>query len=186
MKYPQSQSGVTLPELMTAMAVIAIMLSLSAPSYSEFINKRKVAGAANLVAMFFENVKMESIKRNEFASITFNQSDDGTEWCLGAVIGREVTCDCMAETPVCLIDSTPTTLTNESHAQLASVITNFTDGMVSYDPIRGVLTDPADSVTIAVQHNTEDFLVNVSVNGTGRIRKCTPSGHKYVGYATCI
>lgn len=186
MKIPRSQTGVTLPELMTAMAVLAIMLSLSAPSYSEFISKRKVAGAANLVAMFFENVKMESIKRNEFASITFNQSDDGAEWCLGAVIGKDVTCDCMAETPVCLIDSNPSTLTSESHAQFTGVVATFEDGMISYDPVRGILTDPSDSADIVIRHNLDDFIVNVSVNGIGRIRKCTPSGHKHVGYATCI
>lgn len=186
MKGLKRQAGVTLPELMVATSVIAILMSLSAPSYSEFVNKRKVSGAANLVATFFENVKMESIKRNEFASITYKKADNGTDWCLGAVIGREVTCDCMAETPVCLIDSIPSVLSNESHAHFAGLVAAFNEGMISYDPVRGILTDPTDSAAIEIKHTQDDFQVNISVNGTGSIRKCSPSDHKLVGYATCI
>jgi Tfp pilus assembly protein FimT len=182
----KKQAGVTLAELMTALATIAILLSLSAPSYSEFISKRKVAGAANLVATFFENVKMESVKRNEFASITYKKADNGTDWCLGAVMGKEVTCDCMAETTACLIDSVPTILSNETFDEFDNLVANFSEGTISYDPVRGILTDPEDSAAIEIKHNAEDFRVNISVNATGSIRKCSPADHKLVGYATCI
>lgn len=168
------------------MSVLTILLGLSGPSYSEFINKRKVAGAANLVATFFEDVKIESIKRNEFASISYKKAENGAEWCLGAVIGREVACDCMAETPECLIDGVPSLLTNESHGHFADVGATLTDGMISYDPVRGILTDPTDSAAIEIKHSRDDFQVNISVNGTGRVRKCSPSDHKLIGYATCI
>jgi type IV fimbrial biogenesis protein FimT len=99
MKTLKSQAGVTLSELLTALSVITILLSMSAPSYSEFIVKRKIAGGADLISTFFQNVKMEALKRNEFASVTYKKADDGTNWCLGAVLGKEVACDCMAETP---------------------------------------------------------------------------------------
>ena len=186
MKTLKKQAGMTLAELMTALSVVAILLSLSAPSYSDFINKRKVAGAANLVATFFENIKMESVKRNEFASITYKKADDGTDWCLGAVMGKEVACDCMAETAACLIDSVPVILSNETFAQFNDLVANFSEGTISYDPVRGILTDPEDSAAIEIRHSAEDFQVNISVNATGSVRKCTPSDHKMVGYATCI
>ena len=182
----KKQAGVTLAELMTALSTLAILLSLSAPSYSEFISKRKVAGAANLVASFFENVKMESVKRNEFASITYKKADNGTDWCIGAMMGKEVACDCMAETAACLIDSVPTILSNESFDEFENLVANFSEGTISYDPVRGILTDPEDSAAIEITHNKEDFRVNISVNATGSIRKCSPSDHKLVGYATCI
>lgn len=186
MKTLKKQAGVTLSELMTALSVIAILMSLSAPSYSEFISKRKVAGAANLVAEFFENVKMESVKRNEFASVTYKKADNGIDWCLGAVMGKDAACDCMAETEVCLIDSAPVILSNQTFTQFNDLVANFSEGTISYDPVRGILTDPADSASIEIKHSEEDFRVNISVNATGSVRKCSPADHKLVGYATCI
>lgn len=182
----KKQAGVTLPELMIALSVIAIMLSLSAPSYSDFIHKRKVSGAANLIATFFENTKMDSIKRNEFASITYKKSADGTDWCLGAVMGKEVACDCMAETTECLIDSAPAILSNETFSQFNNLVATFTEGTISYDPVRGILTDTTDSAAIEIKDGENEYKVNISVNATGSIRKCTPSGFKVVGYPVCI
>jgi hypothetical protein len=92
----------------------------------------------------------------------------------------------MAETPECLIDGVPSLLTNESHGHFADVGATLTDGMISYDPVRGILTDPTDSAAIEIKHSRDDFQVNISVNGTGRVRKCSPSDHKLIGYATCI
>lgn len=186
MKNLKKQAGVTLSELMVALSIIAILMSLSAPSYSEFVSKRKVAAAANLVAMFFDNVKMESVKRNEFASVTYKKTVDGTEWCLGAVMGRDVACDCMAVTAECLIDAVPTILSNDSFEAFDDLLADFIEDTISYDPVRGILTDPADSVNMEIKHSSEDFRVNVSVNATGSVRKCTPANHELVGYATCI
>jgi len=186
MKTLKSQAGVTLSELLTALSVIAILLSMSAPSYSEFVVKRKVAAGADLIASFFENAKMEAVKRNEFASVTFKKADNGVDWCLGVVMGREVACDCMAETPACQIDSVTTVLTNETFAQFNDLLTTFNTGTISYDPVRGILTDPADTVAMAIKHSEEDFRVNVSVNAAGSVRKCTPAAHKLVGFPLCI
>ena len=186
MRTLKKQAGVTLSELMTALSVIAILMSLSAPSYSEFVTKRRVAGAANLIATFFENVKMESVKRNEFASITYKKSDNGEDWCIGAVIGKDTACDCMAETAVCLIDSDPVILSNGTFDEFNDLVANFTESTISYDPVRGILTDPADSAAIEIKHTADDIQVNILVNATGSIRKCSPSNHKLVGYATCI
>jgi prepilin-type N-terminal cleavage/methylation domain-containing protein len=186
MKTFGSQAGVTLYELMTALSVIAILMSMSAPSYSEFINKRKVAAGANLIATFFENVKMEAVKRNAFATVSFQVADNGTDWCLGAMLGKEVACDCLAEVEECKIDGVTTILSNETFAQFSHLVTTFNTGTISYDPVRGILTNPAGSVAMEVRHSDEDFRVDVSVNAAGNVRKCTPSGYKPVGFATCI
>ena len=171
---------------MTALSVIAILLSMSAPSYSEFIVKRKVAAGADLVATFFENAKMEAVKRNEFASVTFKKAENGSDWCLGAVMGRELACDCMAETPACQIDSVPTILSNETYAQFNDLLATFDTGTISYDPVRGILTNPASTVALQIKHSEEDYRVDVSVNAAGSVRKCTPAEHKLVGFPICI
>ena len=185
MKVLNRQSGVTLNELIITFSVVAILLGLGASTYSQFVSKRKVAGAADLVTTFFENVKLQSIKRNQFATITYKHAADGAAWCLGAVMGKDVSCDCLAETPQCLIDAVPTVLSNETYAEFADVNTIFDEGTVSFDPVRGILTDPEAAVSMEIKHLSEDFRVNISVNATGSIRKCSPPGYELVGYATC-
>jgi len=184
MKTPNRQAGVTLNELLVALSVIAILLTVSVPSYSEFITKRSVAGAAELITTFFENVKMESVKRNDY--ITINYKKSGENWCIGAVTGKDVACDCMAATPECLVDSVPTVLSNDTYAQFSDLNMAFADGTVSFDPVRGILTDPSKSVSIQIQDKAEKMRVNISVNATGSVRACSPASEKLVGFQTCI
>jgi len=186
MKTLKSQSGVTLTEILTTLSVITILLSMSVPSYSEFVVKRRVAAGADLIATFFENARMEAVKRNQFASVTYKKADNGQDWCIGAVLGKELTCDCMAETPACQIGTAPMVLSNNSFSQLNDLVANFNTGTISYDPVRGILTNPASSVTMQVKHSADDYRVDISVNAVGSVSKCTPAGHKLVGFPTCI
>lgn len=186
MKTLKSQSGVTLTEILTTLSVITILLGMSVPSYSEFIVKRKVATGADLVATFFENAKMEAVKRNQFASVTYKKADNGVDWCLGATLGKELACDCLAETPECQIGTADMVLSNGSFAQLNDLIAAFDSGTISYDPVRGILTNPAGSVTLQVQHSQENYRVEISVNAVGSVSKCTPAGYKLVGFPQCI
>jgi len=174
----KKQAGMTLTELVTALSVLAVLVALSAPSYSQFISKRNVAGAADLVATFFQNAKMESVKHSQYVSVSYKK--DGTSWCLGAKTGSA--CDCLQEPGQCEIGL----LSSESHPNFDGLLAVFDEGTISYDPVRGILTDPEASANVQIQHNQEDFRVNISVNAIGNIRKCSPSGHELVGYAICI
>lgn len=186
MKFQRKQSGVTLHELMVGLSVTAILLSIAAPSYSEFVSKRRVAGATNLIAMYLEDVKMQSIKRNAFIAVSYKVSEDGSQWCLGATLGKDTSCDCAAVPSECLIDSTASTISQSTYEEFDRIKTTFTEGTMTFDPVRGILTDPANALNMQIKHTTEDFRVNVSVNATGTVRKCTPAAHELVGYPTCI
>ena len=180
------QAGVTLIELSVTLSMIGILAGFAAPSYSQFITKRTVAGAANLVASFVEDIKMKSIARNEFATISFKTSAKGRGWCMGAVMGKDVACDCMAETPQCVIDSLPAILTNETHKKFGNLKLAFEDGSFSFDPVRGILSDPKSSVSVQIKEQTKNLIVKVIVNATGSISKCSPANEKLIGYPTCI
>jgi type IV fimbrial biogenesis protein FimT len=186
MKILKKQAGLILSELVVTLSMIAILISLAAPSYSQFISKRTVAGAANLVATFFEDIKMKSVKRNEYVTISYKKSANGLDWCLGAITGKDTVCDCMAETPQCLIDSIPMVLSNVSYNEFDDFNVVFTEGYVSFDPVRGILTNPEKSVLMQIQQKDEEYLVRVSVNATGSVSKCSPAGQKLVGYQSCI
>jgi len=182
----RKQTGITFTEVVICMSVIAVLLGLSGPSFTKFSDKRKVAAAANEISSFFENVKMESVKRNQYASITLRKDSDTGDWCMGAVLGENVSCDCMATTPECTIDSSPMLLSSSSFTEFEDVSASFTPVTTSFDPIRGILADPSKTVTVEIEQPSRDFKVDVSINATGSVKKCTPSDHRMVGYSTCI
>ncbi|MBT8069627.1 MAG: hypothetical protein HKP21_02405 [Xanthomonadales bacterium] len=186
MKTLRRQAGITLNELIITLSVVSILVGFSVPSFSQFISKRELAGAANLVSTFFENVKMESVKQNAFATVNYQKAGNGVDWCIGAVMGDSVSCDCMAETPQCLINSVPVILSSSSSDIFGDLEAEFTDGSLTFDPIRGILKVPTSAVSMQFKHKSEDYLVNVSVNATGSVRKCSPSDAKLIGYPTCI
>lgn len=186
MNMQKRQNGITLIEMITSFAVVAILLGLSVPSYSGFIAKRQVAGASNMISVFFENVKMQSIKRSEFVTISYQTGEDEGSWCLGAVLGKNAPCDCMAVPVQCLIESEPTLLSNQTYSDFDGIQASFVDGFVTFDPVRGILVNSDDSVLMTVKHTAEDFQVKVSVNATGSVRKCTPADHILVGQVVCL
>lgn len=186
MNTPIRQSGFTLHELLVVAATTTVLLSLAAPTFSDFATKRKVAGAAHLISMFIEETKLLAVKRNEFATITIKKAETGNEWCLGATIGNETTCDCLAEVPVCLVDASPMMLTHESYPEFEDLEATFVDSSITFDPVRGILTDPSASFSMEVRDKVDDYRVTIQINGTGGIRKCSPSDKQLVGYQACI
>lgn len=179
---------------MITVSVLSILLSLSAPSYSEFINKRKVAGVTDQISTFFENVKMEAVTRNDFVTITYKKT--GNNWCFGARTGQHAKCDCLATEPsesnACQIDLSPggqaVILSNTSFEGLAGLQTSTEledDDHLDFNPVRGSVSH-FEKVTMQIGHNSEDYQVNLSVTPTGRVVKCTPSDYQSAGYPTCI
>jgi len=198
MKRQKNQTGITLPELLTTVSVLALLLTLSAPSFSGFINKREVAGAANLISAFLDNIKMESIKRNRFVAITYMESENGIDWCFGAKVrpdkdaeDNQHECDCLAsaETTNCRLDAggPPVVFSNSSYSKFEGLqITSALSDKyhVDIDPVRGVLKH-AEKVDIQVKDSAQEYLVNISLGPTGRVSKCTPSEYHLVGYPAC-
>jgi prepilin-type N-terminal cleavage/methylation domain-containing protein len=190
MKVQNKQSGVTLTELMIALSVIAILLTLSAPSFSSFVSKRNITGSTNLIGAFFENVKMEAAKRNSWVTITYNEHNEN--WCFGAQLGQHQQCDCLAgpEATDCKLDNggNPIILSNTSGPGFVDLL--ITIGLGDNDhfdvnPVRGTISH-SEKVDIEITDQNQDFQVNIAVTPTGRVTKCTPSSHHLSGFQTCI
>jgi type IV fimbrial biogenesis protein FimT len=190
MKSKNKQSGVTLVELMISLSIVAILLTLSAPSFSGFIAKRQITGSTNLIGAYFENVKMEAAKRNRFVTITYKE--DGGDWCFGAELGEHQKCDCLAaaETTDCKLDTggNPITLSNTSDPGFANLLITIdlsNDDHFDINPVRGTISH-TEKVDIEITDQNQDFQVNITVTPTGRVSKCTSSDHRLNGFPTCI
>ncbi|MFC7300993.1 GspH/FimT family pseudopilin [Cognatiluteimonas weifangensis] len=58
------QGGFTLVELMIAMAVLAIVLTLAVPGFESVVNSNRLTGAANELVNALQTARMEAIRRN--------------------------------------------------------------------------------------------------------------------------
>jgi prepilin-type N-terminal cleavage/methylation domain-containing protein len=202
------QSGVTLTELLITLSVIAILLTLSAPSFSEFINKRQITGATNLVASYFDNVKMEAARRNSFITVTYQQNSRGTQWCFGAKAGRHNKCDCLAQGDEmdCKLtvgdDDQPMVLTNVPDQGQGFIYdpafgnVRITDNLddnkdFSFNPVHGTVSHMGTynpgvvDVRIDVMDQSQTHKVVIRLTPTGRVSKCTDPNYPLVGFPEC-
>lgn len=176
MRPPRSPKGFTLIELMVAIAILAILVTLAAPSFSSFIDKYRVKRAADTVSAFLINTKSEAIKRNTRVRAVFQAT--GSSWCAGMTTAD--TCDCTAATS-CQIDGAERVVRGSDFKDILLTV-SADESKFSFTPLRGAVNAGNAQVTSA-----NGLQVRVVVkNTTGRIRLCSPSGSGNVGgYPVC-
>lgn len=77
------QSGFSLIELMVTVAVLAIILGLAAPSFTNLMHQNRLTAAANEVVGALQTAKMEAIRRNTRVALcpsTTGTSCSGSDW----------------------------------------------------------------------------------------------------------
>jgi len=185
--------GFTLIELMVVIAVVAIITSFALPSYRTLIEKRQVSSGAEQIGAFLSSAQLESVKRNQFVSVTYTESDDG--WCLGLRADDVATdCDCSDTSDVtaadaCAIDGAFRIL-NSSSLNYPDILTAADvggDGTIVYDPVRGLIQG-AETVTLELLSYPEgSYALNVEVAVTGRVKICSDNtlNKDVPGYKEC-
>jgi prepilin-type N-terminal cleavage/methylation domain-containing protein len=176
----RAPKGFTLIEVMVAIAILAILLTLAAPSFNSLTDKYRVKRAADSVSAFLINAKSEAIKRNTTVSAVFQTAGGGATWCAGMTTAAS--CDCMVDNE-CQIDGADRLVRGSDYRGI--VLENPADGTAfSFSPQRGTTSTIANRVQV---RSVDGLQVRVVVkNTTGRIRLCSPSGSGNVGgYPVC-
>lgn len=70
--------GFTLIELMVALAVMAIVLSLAIPSFESIINANRLSSAANEMVASIQTARMESLRRNRRAIVCLSATPNAS------------------------------------------------------------------------------------------------------------
>ena len=185
--------GFTVTELMVALAVVAIITSLAFPSYRMLIEKRQVTSGAEQVSAFLSAVQIESVMRNEQLSVYYDRTDID-EWCFGIMdpvslaVNGDGTCNCADPdaADACEVAGQPRMLSNANFTYPAVLNAMNGDGGFAYDPVRGVLANPADTLEVEFISDDDNFALNVQVGPTGRVRICSDATDTAVpGYQVC-
>lgn len=188
-----TQKGFTVTELMVALAVVAIITSLAFPSYRLLIEKRQVTSGAEQVAAFLSAVQIESVMRNEQLTVYYDRQGTA-DWCLGIMdpvslaVNGDGTCDCNDPTAAdaCEVAGEPRMMSNANLTYPEVVDAMTGDGNFTYDPVRGVLVNPADTLEVEFISDDDHFALNVQVGPTGRVRTCSDASDTAVpGYQIC-
>ena len=183
-----SCQGFTLVELMMTIVLLGVGVSLALPSFRDMVEKRQVTNGAEQLASFINTAQGVSMRNNEVVTVSWSYSD-GDTWCVGAVAG-ETACDCnetdTAASDYCQIASQPFILNNGHTGDLDLMHNMNGDGAYAFDPIRGLLIDLDDSFEAEIRSPSDEFRLNLLVNGSGRVIVCSDdSTHGVPGYDEC-
>ena len=152
--------GFTLIELMVVIAVVAVLLTLAAPSYQKLIERNRLKEATQGFKSDVQVARMEAIKRSRNTIFHRTSGDDGA-WCYGV---STVVCDCEQ------VDDTAADFCDIKRIAGASfpVVSLETDGDSTFDSRRGTSTDLSSLFT------TRHYAVEVTVSDAGRVVICDP------------
>lgn len=168
--------GFTLIEMMVTVAVLAIIVSIAAPSFNGFFDRYRVKRAADTLSAFLINAKSEAIKRNKNVSAVITGS--GTSWCVGMT--ENATCDCTANND-CQIDGADRVMNSTSFKGVKWLAPASTHAF-EFKTQRGAVTG-FNTVQLESANGSK---LNVVVSMVGRIKLCSPSGTGNMGgYTVC-
>ena len=154
--------GVTLLELLFALAILAIVAAIGIPGLREFIITQRLKAAAETVYGDLSLARDEALHRNRTISVAFEFDAAGTRWCYAP--SDHLPCDCQRHE--CGIGTPGHHEASETDFRDISLRTNFYRRAVSFHPVRG--TANPGTITLSAR----DRIVEVKVSNLGRIRLC--------------
>lgn len=95
----QAQQGVTLTELVFAIALIAILAAVVVPSFQDLLGQHRVKAAANTLSQDLRFGREESVRLGRNVHISYQ---GGPNWCWGLRFDKP--CDCSGANPVARCD----------------------------------------------------------------------------------
>lgn len=178
------QQGFNLLELMVAVAVLAIVVSIAVPSFSRAIEKRNTIGAAEALYSQIQLARSESIARSQ---PVFMNIVGGANWAVG--FGSDQNCDPSDNSPACTL---PDLEGNNAITHLltsvdvGNVSVTATTNQLAFMPQRGMVNGTTISIT---SQGNVGYVITLNVGMLGQVSLCSPNADpsRYVtSYRPCI
>jgi type II secretion system protein H len=155
-------AGLTLIELMVTLSILGVIAALAAPSFTGFVARSKLRGAAHEVFADLQYARSESVQKNRVFQVEFSAA--------GYEIWR------MDRTTPANHDASTAANPNPVKAVYWSDSgTNLSSGstmVITYNPVRASATIANGPLVIA--HSATSGTLQVTVSTTGRAELCSP------------
>jgi type IV fimbrial biogenesis protein FimT len=93
-----SRAGFTLLEMLMTLAVMAILMSITVPTYASFAARHRLASASDMLALDLRQARMDAIQRNATLHLVAHA---GAQWCYA--VSTDPGCDCRSADAQCAI-----------------------------------------------------------------------------------
>ncbi|WP_348944496.1 GspH/FimT family pseudopilin [Chitinibacter sp. FCG-7] len=173
----QHQKGFSLVELMVTIAILAIIISIAIPSFSNWVKNTRLSGAAEQIQSTFSYAKSESIKRNKGTCLLISNPNTDT-WSL------KITSDCTDSTVLQEITSSDYNKTIRLTLDAASKInkTRFDprSQRPGFDNNNGTI-----KTTQSLYLGIDNYKLKIELSPAGLITICNSGTKNISGYAVC-
>jgi type IV fimbrial biogenesis protein FimT len=164
-----SAKGFTLIELMISIALIAIIASLAAPSFTTMIATQRIKGLANEIMTDLSFAKMESVQKNQCVAVNFTAS--------GYTITQLPTCSATSGAVIKTVGN----ISDSNNSLTPSSGTTYLG--VKFEPVRTTAIITGTDVVIS-NTNASTRSLKIVVSTMGRSEICSPSA-TITGFKSC-
>lgn len=181
--------GFTLVELMIVLAVIAVILTLAAPSLYNYILMQRLKAVSAQLVSDIQFARSEAVARNEFIRLHFPTAGPTDDTCYTIFIGPDdFSCNCLT-TPVCPTGSQEirTVTVRRSSGVTVSSVSN--PPWFKINPLTAVVVPPSGFLMWVQPKFEADVAIDnerrlrTEVKISGRPGVCTPTGSTMPGPA---
>lgn len=184
----QHQSGFTLVELMIAVAVMAILAMLAVPSFTTYLEKSRLRGAADDVVNLISQARQAGVKHDRDVNLAV--VGNGNVWCLGASeqgapasvgdpLPAAADCDC-TDADECVVDGQRLVVGSATHAGIS--LSN-PPASLTFDGRMGIEKE-GDADTIDLTSQNGRYTVTINISPLGQASICSTTGN-ILGYPEC-
>lgn len=176
--------GFTLVELMVVVAIAAVLLTLVAPSFSNYFARKRLEGVFTEFATDIQYARTEAVQRNVPVRITFGSGC----YAIHTVGSTATSCTQAGGVTLGTGAAQIKTVQLDTGSALSFSPRNSLT-FIQFDSIRGMATFDGSVTTVGsvnVTSSAGSWQLRASITPVGRAQTCSPNG-SVVGYdATCI
>lgn len=184
----QRQTGFTLVELMIAVAVLVILATLAVPSFTTYLEKARLRGAADDVINLVAQARQAGVKFDRDVNLAV--VGNGNAWCLGAsmqgnapAVGDPLPaaadCDC-TDADQCVVDGQRLVVGSTQHGGISL---SDPPASLTFDGRMGIEKEgDADSLDLTSRNGR--YAVTINISPLGQATVCSTTGN-ILGYPEC-
>ncbi len=162
--------GFTLVELMIAIVIVTVLVLISVPVFTSFIQNYRISASADQLFYYLQYARTESIKRNADIYVSFNTGDT---WCYGINIGSACTCNVVNSCGLA-------TVSYSAPQQQSLTTTGLTGGYIYFEGSHSA-ANASGSVTFT-QYGQSSPFITINIGRLGSLSECSTG---ISGYGAC-